>query len=68
MGSVTEELLELGMSSRGGWSREQFAILKIQWPPVKGWKARVIGTLIRQEDADRFVELKDAHLPAECSP
>ncbi len=58
---VTEELLERGKSIRGGWSREQFHVLGIDFPPSKGWKKSILGEYISEIDANFFVELKDAH-------
>lgn len=37
---ITEELLQRGKSSRGGWTKEQFAIIGIYWPPIFGWKKK----------------------------
>lgn len=61
---VTEELIESGMSRRGAWSREQLAILGIAWPPSHGWKKRAVGKKLSAAEAERFVALRDAHLPA----
>jgi hypothetical protein len=61
---VTNELLEAAMSAAGGWSRPQLAILGVEWPPVKGWRTAVIGTLLDAEKAATLVSLKDAHKSA----
>lgn len=62
MTTVTEELIEQGKSSNGGWSMGQLALLGVPWPPQRGWKAQVIGKTIRSEDAAEFARLKDQHL------
>lgn len=55
---VTQELIKLGESGNGGWNKKQLAIIGIDWPPQKGWRDRVEGTVISNEDATRFVSLK----------
>jgi|GEM_PF-5522597 len=60
---ITEELLLKGMSSRGAWSEAQVRLLgEPGTQDNKGWRRNVIGRDIPDADADRFVELKDAHL------
>jgi hypothetical protein len=59
---ITRELLEKGQSSRGGWSREQFALLGITWPPVPGWPERICGKELPDGTALRFLLLRDKHL------
>ena len=61
---ITEALIECGKSINGGWSTEQMAILGVDWPPAKRWKERVVGNTITDEDASKFVALKDAHMMA----
>lgn len=56
--TITEELIEAGKSERGGWNRPQLALLGIDWPPVTGWKAQVVGKKITQRDAHHFVTLR----------
>ncbi len=58
---VTSQLIEEGKSKNGGWSTRQLKLIGVEWPPVKDWKARVIGQEISDEDAQAFVKLKDAH-------
>ncbi len=62
---LTNDLIVLGMSRRGGWSEEQFALLGIKWPPRRGWKYRVIGLDYPKETIDQFLALKDKHLEAQ---
>lgn len=56
--AVTTELIEAGQSDRGGWSKAQLALLGVSWPPPPGWKGEVIGRLVPQADAERFVQLR----------
>jgi hypothetical protein len=56
---ITEELIEAAKSERGGWTKAQFAILGVSWPPQPGWKLRVIGNLISHEEAKRLVTLRN---------
>lgn len=65
-----EHLLKQGMSRHGAWSKAQFHILlpNEHLPngcPVKGWKDRLIGTTLSNEQSEHFVQLKDQHLPNE---
>lgn len=55
---ITEALIREGMSSRGGWSKRQFALLGVEWPPERGWKQQVIGEQIEDEAAKLFVSLR----------
>lgn len=55
---VTVELIAAGASPGGGYTREQLAVLGVDWPPPKGWKARVIGQPISEDDAGKFVNLR----------
>ena len=40
---VTQELIEALQSPAGAWSRKNLAFLGVSWPPVKGWKQRILG-------------------------
>ena len=62
--AVTPELLAAGQSERGGWSRAQFALIGVTWPPPSGWKATVVGRPIPRADAEPFVALRGGGLPA----
>lgn len=55
---VTNELVRQGQSERGGWNREQLRILGVKWPPKKGWRSRVLGRRISEEDRDRFLAIR----------
>lgn len=55
---VDDRLIESGKSNAGSWNSEQLKILGAAWPPKRGWKKAVIGRLISEDDAERFVQLK----------
>ena len=54
---VTDELLAAGASKRGGLSRQQLALLGVDWPPSSGWKKSIIGRSIPDERAAEFIRL-----------
>jgi hypothetical protein len=56
---VNAGLLMAGRSHRGGWTREQFELLGVAWPPASGWREEVIGTRIPLEAAQRFVSTRE---------
>jgi hypothetical protein len=64
---ITETILYNGMSRNGGWSLKQLKLLGVD-DLVKGWKRRIIGTHVSQSNIERFLALKDAHLPKLLSP
>jgi hypothetical protein len=55
MVTITNELIESGKSAAGGYSKAQLALLGVTWPPLSGWKKRVIGSQITSDEAARFV-------------
>lgn len=65
---ISQKLIEDGKSGAGGWNRQQIILLGLTWPPHKGWRKDVIGNPISEEDAKRFVSLKDRSLKATRIP
>lgn len=55
---ITAEFIVSGASPRGGWNRAQLATLGVSWPPIAGWKKRLIGKRISQDTANRFLQLR----------
>jgi hypothetical protein len=55
---ITDDLIKQGMSTGGGWSRAQLALIGVEWPPKTGWKIRVIGDRISAAAARRFLEMR----------
>lgn len=47
-----------GSSNNGGWNKEQFRILGIDWPPKKGWMFNASGVEITPEQYERFLSLR----------
>ena len=67
MAIITEELIELGKSDRGGWSYKQFELLGLSYPPRSGWKTEITGKEISEETALLFVSLKNKHFKKQLS-
>lgn len=65
---ITTDLLAAGESQRRGWSKAQLAAVGVEWPPLKGWKSRIVGLEISADNAAIFVTLKDAHLRRAGTP
>lgn len=55
---INDDFIKSGMGDGGGLSKKQLAILGIEWPPPKGWKDKVIGRKISDEEADAFIKLR----------
>jgi hypothetical protein len=34
--------IEASKTPKGGWTKQQLALWGVEWPPVKGWKRRLI--------------------------
>ena len=58
MPPITEEFIARGKSEAGGWTRAQLAALGVPWPPVKGWKATVLGKNISDAGAAAFLHVQ----------
>jgi hypothetical protein len=41
-------------TGRCAWTKAQLEVVGVDWPPLKGWKNRIIGKKISIEDALRF--------------
>lgn len=52
---LTEELIEKGISPKGGFNKKQLSILGIDWPPQKGWKSALVGQTITEEQYNHFI-------------
>jgi len=59
---LTAEIFDLAVSSNRGFSSAQLSLLGITFPPLKGWKKQLIGTLASREVVEEFIALKDKHL------
>lgn len=66
MVTVTNSLLEQGISLNGAWSRKQLVALGVpvgkRFKLIKGWKDRLIGSEITEQQKKRFLELKNKHV------
>jgi len=59
---ITNKLLAEGLSDRGGYSKQQVALLGLAWPLKKGWKRAILGKMINESDAKEFIRLSNHHL------
>lgn len=61
----TEAEIEAYRSDAGGWTREALAEIGVNWPPIKGWRRRLLngedpntesldGTFARLDDAQQW--------------
>lgn len=46
---ITENCFKSWTTDAGGFTRAQINLLGLDWPPVHGWKVRLIGTEITNE-------------------
>jgi hypothetical protein len=59
---ITNDILERGCSSNGGWSNRQMALLGINRNRNSGWKKTLIGSKVSAKNVRQFLSLKNAHL------
>jgi hypothetical protein len=59
---LTEDILEISKSYKGGWSKDQLNLIGVKWPPENGWKSSVLGKIYPKEIMATFVSLKNKHL------
>ncbi len=58
MVTITDEFLRSGQSTLAGWTRAQLKLVGVhEWPLVSGWKNRIIGNRISDEDAQKFLDI-----------
>jgi hypothetical protein len=43
--------------SGSGWTKEQLALLGIEWPPKKNWVQQIEGRLLEEDTARRIEDL-----------
>lgn len=58
----TRDILEAGASRNGFWNYAQLELLNVNHKQ-KGWKYRAIGNRYPKAVIEKFLALKDAHLP-----
>lgn len=60
---ITKDFMALGKSVNGSWNNKQLKILGVKdFPLISGWRNEIMLTYITEERANRFIELKNAHL------
>ena len=57
MHQITDEWLERNATGGKAWTAAQFRCLGIEWPPYKGWRRALVGTIIEDEQAREFERL-----------
>lgn len=62
---LTADILDMGLSANGAYNYDQLHTLGVSIPLKKGWRRELIGKTISHEALDRFLALKNAHLPSE---
>ena len=61
------EMLELGKSSHGAWSRKQLKVATGTKYPKTGWRRKREGLFAPDSVAAEFIALKDRHLSSKDS-
>ena len=56
---ITKDYLNKHKTNKGAYTRKQFQILGIGWPPGKGWERQIIGKEITIEEAGLFEKAKN---------
>ena len=51
---ITAEWIMANTTAAGGWTRKQLEAVGVDWPPVKGWKQRILGTEISADQQSVF--------------
>lgn len=59
MFTVTKHWLTDNSSSgsRGGWTKAQLEAIGIGWPPPKGWVDALIGSMVEDDQREKFERL-----------
>jgi hypothetical protein len=55
---ITREYLLLHRTDKGSWTKAQFDILGLSWPPRKNWISLIVNKEVTDEQAKRFEEAK----------
>ena len=55
---LTTDLVDAGMSDRGGFNRAQVEALGVKWPLKAGWRRGLIGKVVTSEAYQRFLALR----------
>lgn len=60
---LTQEIIDKGKSTRGGWSNQQWRALGVtnKQLRISGWKYDILGTDINEDRIKEFLALKDNH-------
>jgi hypothetical protein len=56
---ITDQWLMDNRTRAGAWTKAQLALIGVDWPPIHGWKQKVIGQVISENTANEFVSAVD---------
>jgi len=62
MATLTDDMIDAGMSDNGGLNYKQLRLLGVKLPLKAGWKSRLIGKEIEDEVYRDFIALRNSHL------
>lgn len=51
---ITDDYLNSHRTERGAWTKSQFKVIGVPWPPIAGWKSVVLGRELTDEQAKAF--------------
>ena len=49
---ITEELIKSYETEKGGYLQKDLKMLGVEWPPLKGWKSRIIGNEVKVTESE----------------
>ena len=62
---LTYQNIEALKSLNHGWNSAVLELLGVSWPPVKGWRRRIIGKEVTDFAYKTALEIRDTHLNIE---
>jgi hypothetical protein len=57
---ISDDWILKNATKNGGYTKRQLAIVGIDWPPVAGWKAEVIGLDLDRVSVEEFEQISAA--------
>lgn len=64
---ITDEWLNKNKTPSGGYNKKQFDILGIQYPPQKGWKEKIIGKYLSEEEVKKIENISNDNMTGQKS-
>jgi hypothetical protein len=56
---LSKEFLDSLRTPNGGYTSTVLKLLGVDWPPIKGWKQRIIGKFISAENYEELNRIKE---------